>query len=139
MLIVTGAHLRAEASDRPLAYELAELMRPVIESLAESGEGPPRPLVCSDLWYLNTTDLHRCPVVSVGSPGVNALTAYLTERLPALFTVDHSYTVQMDLEAAAPVASCWGTDEESTASAVRVFIDKYMDEFLRSALRALGL
>src|SRR5262245_48356679 len=58
ILIVTGAHLKAEASDRPLAYHLRKKMT---DWLASHGtpENPecPRVLVCSDVWYLNNEPL----------------------------------------------------------------------------------
>ena len=36
---------------------------------------PLTPLVCTDLWYLNHTDLQRRPTICIGGPGVNALAA----------------------------------------------------------------
>lgn len=134
ILLVTGAHLRAEAADRPLAYELA---RAIDATLSKREDGPEgcRSIVCSDLWYLNTSELRELPTVCVGSPGVNALSAYLVERLPAVFTVDGQYSVLLDLEGSAPVACCWGADEVSTSACVRVFATKYLGEFLEAAVR----
>jgi len=132
LLIVTGAHLRAEASDRPVAYRLRDAAlerlerRPADERLGV--------LVCSDIWYLNNDDLRACPTVSVGAPGVNALAAYLADKLPSAFTVAGVLSVQMDTDFVDLVASCWGGDAASTASAVDAFIERYLDHFLHKAL-----
>ena len=73
LLIVVGAHLRAEMSDRPLAQRLRERMlrwqceHEVVQALT--------PLVCTDLWHLNHQELLRRPAVCLGSPDVNASTA----------------------------------------------------------------
>lgn len=135
ILVVTGAHLRSEAGDRPLAYALAEEVRRRLEARGE--DNPPTVLVCSDVWYLNNEDLRRFPVVSVGGPGVNALSAYLTGRLPAAFAVEGVLCVQLDLDFVEMSACCWGMDSRTTVPAVEAFIEKYLDVFLEHALRRL--
>lgn len=125
ILIVTGAHLAAEASDRPLAYYLREQI-----GLVRAGEAGA--LVCSDLWYLNHAELRECATVSIGGPTVSALAAYLAPRLPSVLAVDGVYMVQMDVEGERPVASCWGSDEDGTAAAVQAFVERHMEEFLEA-------
>jgi hypothetical protein len=133
ILVVTGAHLRAEAEDRPIAYRLRQGM---LNWLADAGSRveAERVLVCSDLWYLNQAELRRRPTVSVGPPGVNALTAYLGGKLPTAFAVRDRVTVQFDAESADAVAACWGLDGGCTGQAVEAFVGRYLDLFMGSAM-----
>ena len=126
ILIVTGAHLHAEATDRPVAYRLS---RAIAEHLGSRG----RALVCSDLWYLNHEPLRACPTVSIGGPGVNALSAFLADKLPSAFVVEGRVLVQAEPAFEEPVACCWGSDEAGTAAAVDAFIDRYLEDFLAAA------
>lgn len=134
VLIVTGSHLRAEQCDRPLAYRLRERMLAWLDSSEETGGCDI--IVCSDLWYLNNDDLRDRPTISIGGPGVNALAAYLADKLPSAFTIEDVLTVQMDLDFVDLVASCWGINNASTVAAVDAFAERYLDEFLARATRA---
>jgi len=127
VVIVTGAHLTAEESDRPLAYHLREC---VVRELADVAEAGRRVVVCSDVWYLNQDRLRTLPTISVGGPGVNALAAYLADRLPSVFAVDGVMVVQMGASAGTPVASLWGIDATATAGAVETFTKRFLDQFL---------
>jgi hypothetical protein len=127
ILIVTGAHLHAEATDRPIAYSLANAI-----SEQQRGERG-RVLVCSDLWYLNNEPLRSCPTISIGGPAVNALSAYLADKLPSAFVVEGKVLVQADPGFDEAVACCWGADEAGTAAAVNAFIDRYLAAFLEAA------
>lgn len=135
-LIVTGAHLKAEAADRPLAYGLRKRM---LDALAARGEADdplrPRVLVCSDVWYLNNDPLRARPTVSIGGPGVNALSAYLGDKLPSAFAVENVLLVQADLDFVDVIACCWGRDDAATAAAVEAFADKYLDAFIEEGLK----
>ena len=104
LLIVVGAHLRAEMSDRRIAYGLRDRLLTHVDAW----DTPPAVIVCTDLWYLNHDDLRRCPTISIGAPEVNALTAYLADRL----------------------ACCWGVDVESTIAAVVAFSDHHLESFI---------
>lgn len=134
VLIVTGAHLRAEQSDRPMAYRLRDVM---LQWLDERLSGPPPidVLVCSDLWWLNNEDLRDRPTVSIGGPGVNALTAYLSDKVESAFTIDNVLTVQMDVLLTRPWAVCWGMDAGSTLRSVDAFVERYLELFLEDALK----
>ena len=121
VLIVCGAHLRAEWYDRPIAYRLRA-------ALAERGLGSA--IVVSDVWYLNRDELRHRPTVSVGGPEVNALSAYLGARLPSAYVVDGVCVVQFDVDSADAVASCWGAGAEGTLAAVEAFVDRYAGEFV---------
>ncbi len=134
VLIVTGAHLRAEAADRPLAYLLRARMLDWWDQVGkrESIERP-EVIVCSDVWYLNNDDLRTLPTVSLGGPGVNALSAFLTDKLPGVFTVTNVLTVQMDIDLVEPIVNIWGMDNPTTASALDAFLERYLDLFMRRA------
>jgi hypothetical protein len=142
ILIVVGAHLRAEVADRPLAEALRERAQEWVDAKRPSTDDPdwvePQIVVCTDIWYLNNDDLRAQPTISVGAPGVNALAAYLADRLEMAFVVEDVLAVQVDLDFADPVASCWGTDPDSTAQAVEAFCDRYLDGFLEGAVRRLA-
>lgn len=135
VLIVTGAHLRAEAHDRPVAYRLRDRILDLLETR------PPEDrlgvLVCSDIWYLNNDDLRQCPTISVGGPGVNALTAFLADKLPSAFTVEDTLTVLLDTDFVDLIAACWGRDSSTTAAAADAFSLRYLAHFLdKAVLRA---
>lgn len=137
LLIVVGAHLSAEKHDRSTAQSLsAEVARRIAGDPDQHPE-PLAALVCTDVWYLNDPSLRDCPVVCIGAPEVNALTAYLADKLPSAFAVDDLLTVQMDVEHGdpPPLAACWGVDHVQTARAVEVFTEKYLAGFLAAAGR----
>lgn len=137
ILIVTGAHLRAEAVDRPIAYGLRTRLAQWLAA-HDHPENPDRPriLVCSDVWYLNNDPLRSRPTISIGGPGVNALSAFLADKLPSAFAVEGVMLVQADLEFNDIIACCWGRDEQATAAAVDAFADRYLDDFMNAAVRA---
>ena len=134
ILIVTGAHLRAEAADRPIAYALRRRLADWLGSRGEPENAEaPRVLVCSDVWYLNNDPLRSRPTISIGGPGVNALSAYLGDKLPSAFTIENVLMVQADLDFVEVLACCWGSDAGSTAAAVDAFAERYLDAFMEAA------
>lgn len=140
-LIVVGAHPRAECLDRPLAYRLADRVRAWLgerfpgDAVGGGCQGVLEPLVLTDVWYLNDRSMRARPVVSIGGPGVNALTAALADKLPSVFVIDDAMMVQMDPECAELRVCCWGVGPTETAGAVEVFCERYLEEFLRAGLR----
>ena len=55
LLIVVGAHLEAELADRPLGYRVQD---DVVRWQRKTPEAVPlAPMVCTDLWYLNASEL----------------------------------------------------------------------------------
>ncbi len=131
LLIVVGAHLRAEQSDRPLGYRLRES---VLRWQAGHPEAEPlRPVLCTDLWYLSAQELMQQPTISVGAPDLNAVSAMFANRLPTALVVDQSLQVQLDPEFVTLRACVWGVDAHATASGVEIFETRYLDTFLRSA------
>ncbi len=131
LLIVVGAHLQAERDHRPLGYRLRES---IVRWQAEHPQAVPlRPVLCTDLWYLNAEDLMQRPTIAVGAPGLNAVSAFFANRLPAALVIDESLQVQLDPEFVTLRACVWGVDERATASSVDLFETRYLDGFLRSA------
>ncbi len=127
VLIVTGSTLAAEAFDRAAAHTLRAFLK-----TAMPGHDV---VVCGDIWYLNQDDLRGRPTLSVGSPQVNALTAYLADRLPTAYAIDDVLMIQADVEFDEPVASCWGVTHEATARAVGEFRERYLKAFVKAAAR----
>lgn len=137
LLIVVGAHLRAEIEDRPLAYRLRDRLR---EWIAGNGVDSDQtthlvPTVCTDIWYLNNAELQERPVICVGEPGVNAATAYLSTRLPTALMIDHTFRIHLDPDPMnQPQACLWGVNSTATAAAINAFTERYLDDFLREAV-----
>lgn len=125
--IVVGAHLRAEVHDRPSAARLRDALAGVVRGLD--------PVVVTDLWYLNSDELRAQPTISVGAPGVNALTAHLADRVPSAYVSDDVLMVQLDVGLAELTACCWGVDPRATSAAVDVFCDRYLARWADAASR----
>jgi hypothetical protein len=126
ILIVTGVSLRGEATDRALAYRLAAEIQ---QRLA--AESPWKPVVITDVLYLNDKDLARQPVISIGGPGVNHLSALLFEELPSVMTIDNALIIQMDIDLNDLRCSLWGMDHDQTVEALGLFLSRgYLDRFL---------
>lgn len=131
---MVGAHLDAEVFHRPRAYALRQALAERAAAHGLTGDFDSI-VVCSDLWVLSRDELRSVPSISVGQPGVNALTAYLASRLPSVLAVEGQWVVQLDtLET--PMAACWGRDEDSTATALENFEARYADEFLEAVALA---
>ncbi len=131
LLVVVGAHLRAELTDRPLAYMLVERIEAWQRRHVEADQLAP--LVCSDMWYLNAAELLSRPTICLGRPGVNAASAFFANRLPTAFVLEETFQVQLDLEFITMQACVWGVNAAATASGVELFEDRYLDSFLRAA------
>lgn len=129
--IVVGSHLSAEAADRALAYSLLEKIRHWLQSHRIDHL---QPLVLTDVWYLNHAALQQRPTISIGGPGVNALSAYFHEKLPTALQVEEQLLIQFDVEMTDLRASIWGMDRSLTAAALELFAKKYLDEFLRAVV-----
>jgi hypothetical protein len=129
MLIVVGAHLRAEIEDRPMATALGGRIR---ESLL-STESPNLPVVaCTDLWYLNHDELQGLPAIVLGNPAQNAAAAWLTRRIPSVLVVNDRVQIQADLEFNDLRVCIWGVDAASTQEAVDLFWSKYGKQYVES-------
>ena len=129
ILIVTGSIPRAEQMDRPLAYYLRDRVA------QRAGRDPRRQaIVVSDLWYLRHGEIHENPTVSVGGPGVNALSAALYRKLPVAMAVEGGFLIQMDVEFNDLRAAVWGMDHDTTRVAVATFAqDRFLGRYLEAA------
>lgn len=129
VLVVTGSVPRAEALDRPLAYHLkAEIDR-------RGGRDPRRKaLVVGDLWYLQNEQVHDQPTVSLGGPGVNALSAAFLRRLPLALAVENVFVLQMDATFKDLRVCVWGMNHERTKVALATFEqDRFLGRYLDAA------
>ena len=132
LLIVVGADLRAELSDRPVAYRLREQILRWYDEHGDEVDAPLEPTLCTDLWYLNDRSLTDRPVVAVGDPEINAASAYLANYLPTAFVVEQTLRVHLDPEFVQRSACLWGVNTSATVSAVDAFVERYLDTYLRS-------
>jgi hypothetical protein len=133
LLIVTGSTLRAEEMDRPLAYYLKQRIE---ESLAQAVAAGKRNLddylvrVVADFRWIHDEPLQNLPTISIGGPGVNALSHRWLEEVPVSLSFNERYFIQMDPDLAEPRASIWGMDNASTQLSVSVFVDRFLPQFL---------
>lgn len=132
LLIVVGSHLRAEVADRPLAYRLRERIGSWIEKFAAEVDPPILPVVCSDIWYVNQEALQHRPTISIGGPGVNALSAYFNDKLPTGVVRDERMVIQLDPEFVDLRVSIWGMNHDATVDALEYFSRDYMNTYLRA-------
>ncbi len=131
LLIVVGSCLRAELSDRMLGYRLRERILGWQDEIP--CDPPLLPVVCTDLWYLNADELRDRPILTIGDPETNAATAYLAGKLPTAFIIDETLRVQLDPDFVDLRGCIWGINPTTTISAVDLFLERYLDGYLRSA------
>lgn len=135
ILIVTGAHLRAELGDRPLAYRLRRSVDDWISKHASGLNVVFQTVVCSDIWFMNQPAvLHLRPTISVGGPGVNALSSYFYQKLPHTPVQESDMLIQLDAEFTDLRACVWGTNHDLTVRAMDRFIGDYLDPYLRAVV-----
>src|SRR4051812_38404940 len=137
--IVTGVQLNAELGDRPLAYRLEKEVRRALRAApGPKPKGvPPRlsPVVVSDVFYLNSDDVQGRPAISVGGPGMNALSAALANELPTVAAVENELVVQMDLEFDDLRCAVWGMNHLDTVRAVELFVGRgYLEAFIHGVV-----
>ena len=132
LLIVTGAHLRAEQADRPLAHRLQKRIETWVQRHDSALDAPLLPMTCCDLWYLNQPALQRRPTISIGGPGVNALSAYFYRRLDPALVRDKHLIIQLDPEFVDLRVCLWGPDHQRTVEALEIFVRRFLDGFLRA-------
>ena len=130
--IVVGAHLRGEIADRPLAARLARLIRSWQAAVLDPDDTALRPLVCSDVWFLNDRDLQHQPCIVIGDPGVNAASAHFAARLPRTYVVENHCAVQFDPQFLDCTVCIWGVDARATEAAFDAFATRYLDAYLRA-------
>lgn len=134
VLVVVGARLEAEVEDRPIAHDVARRMGDLFDAAVAGPPGTVLVTPVTDLWYMHQESLRSLPVVSIGPPEHNALTAWLADKLPSVAAAEGQWVVQMRDGAAA----CWGTRRAGTARAARILLDDWADDFVDQAVRALS-
>jgi len=134
ILVVTGSVPRAEMMDRPLAYYLKD-------RIDDCGGSDPRrkAVVLSDIWYLQNEAVHEHPVISLGGPGVNALSAALYRTLPPALAIEDVLLIQMDVTFEDRRACVWGMDHDRTKIAVATFAQhRFLGAYLDAMWQSLG-
>jgi len=71
-----------------------------------------------------------CPTITLGGPGVNALSAYLADKLSPALVRDEKLLIQLDPDFVDLRVGIWGFDHALTAEALDLFINKYLDSYL---------
>lgn len=132
ILIVVGTHMRAEAADRPLAYKLREQIHAWLEEHSPGLNVPLTAVVCSDLLYMNDPSLQDRPTICLGGPGVNRLSAFYAEKLPAAIVRDNKMIIQLDTEFIDLRVCVWGMNHDLTTQALDVFTRKHLPLYLRA-------
>ncbi len=133
LLIVTGSNLRAEEMDRPLGYYLKQRIERALSEATTAGH---RGLddyvvrVVADFRWIHDEPLQALPTISLGGPGVNALTHRWLEDVPVSLAYSERYFIQMDPDLTEPRVSIWGMDNATTQIAVSVFVDRFLPRFL---------
>ena len=140
--IVTGIQLTAELGDRALAYRIEQEIKAQLNAVLETPDQgqPPRlvPVVVSDVYYLNSDEAQAGPTISVGGPGVNAVSASLADQLPTPVAIENTLVVQMDLEMDDARCAVWGMNHLDTVRAVDLFIAKgYLETFVKGVVAKL--
>ncbi len=131
IVVVVGAHPRAEITDRPWANLLVRRMRSILVSRGlEMDRGGPIPVVITDVWFLNDDVLRRQPTVAIGDPAVNAASAFFANRLPCAHAIENACQLLLDPELLEPRACMWGIDDESLKLAMQRFDAKWIEPFL---------
>jgi hypothetical protein len=132
VLIVVGAHLRAEQGDRPLAYQLRDQVEQWVSRHSDALATPIQAVVCTDIWYLNNSTLHVRPTVSIGGPGVNALSSHFAQSITGRSNEEQQVVIQIDPDFTDLRVSIWGTDHELTAKGLDLFFKDYLESFLKA-------
>jgi hypothetical protein len=130
--IVVGVQLAAELGDRALAYRIQQQLKEKLDAQTDESLSV---AVISDVYYLNSDEARTRPVISVGGPGVNALTAQLINVLPTVLAIENTLVIQMDLEMTDPRAAVWGMDHLQTVKAAELFVEKgYLETFAKGLI-----
>src|SRR5271165_2690916 len=137
LLVVTGSTIRAEEMDRPLAYYLKQQIE---ERLGVSSQGADlmssqascnyQVRVIADFRWIHDEFLQSLPTISLGGPGVNALSHRWLEEVPISLAFNERYFIQMDPDLNEPRVSIWGMDNPTTQIAVSIFLDRFLPPFL---------
>lgn len=121
VFIVVGTWGGCELFDRIIAYKMAQ-------ELDERGTNA---MVITDCYWLSVKDQHgyaEMPVIAVGGPGVNALSAEIAKEIR-----QHSNAIGMIERKGRLTGFVWGGSAGKTLNAGKMFIDSYLDDFLQKS------
>lgn len=136
ILIVVGSSLRAEEADRPLAYYLRQQVEAALAARDDLPPGGFHVAVVADFRWLHDDPLQQWPTISLGGPGVNALSQRWLEELPLSLAVDEQYYIQMDPDLDELHVSVWGMENVQTQIAVAAFVQRFLPRFLEHCIQA---
>ncbi|MSR45438.1 MAG: hypothetical protein EXS15_08870 [Phycisphaerales bacterium] len=137
MWLVVGAHPEAERVDRPIAVQLQGLVERALAANHDAGVAQMRVQILTDLWYMNDAALVASPAIALGTANTNAAVAHLALRLPPAVVVDGQYEILFDRTDGDHRVALRGVDSRSTARAVEVFCEKFLDQWLDAASSAI--
>jgi hypothetical protein len=89
----------------------------------------------ADFRWIHDEPLQALPTISIGGPGVNALSHRWLEEVPVSLAVDKQYYIQMDPDLDEPHTSIWGMDNATTQIAVSVFVERFLPRFLEHCVK----
>lgn len=125
VLVVVGHRIRPQLSDAGPAVELRD---------AINRRGDPKRLrqafIVTDAGLLEEPKYMECPLISVGGPDSNKVTASITDELPDDDASTEDVRIQHGVSETRAQAALWGAATKGTAEAVRRFIESgRLDEF----------
>ena len=80
---------------------------------------------------MNQQPLQKHATISLGGPGMNALSSYLADRLTSALVRDSQLLIQLDPEFVDMRVCIWGMNHELTVEALTLFEHRYLDGCLR--------
>src|ERR1700734_230595 len=107
LLIVTGSTLRAEEMDRPLGYYLKQRIEQSLREATTAGRPGLEDYIVrlvADFRWIHDEPLQSLPTISLGGPGVNALSHRWLEEIPFSLDYGERYFIQIDPDLAQPHA-----------------------------------
>mgnify|MGYP000354155319 CR=1 FL=1 len=119
VFIVVGTWGGCELFDRTIAYRMAQ----------ELDDRGTKAMVITDCYWLSVKDqpgYADTPVIAVGGPGVNALSAGIAQEIR-----QHSNAIGMIEHERRLTGFVWGGSAGKTLNAGKMFIDSYLDDFLQ--------
>lgn len=126
--LVVGSIDAAQAHDLPVASRLRHALDAALRARAAHAAAH----IITDFERLADDALAHLPCICIGHPEVNALSAFLADKLPPALVIDGALAVQFNLADREPVALLWGVDHHATARAAELFTQRFLDAFARA-------
>ncbi|MBX3402926.1 MAG: hypothetical protein KF699_05870 [Phycisphaeraceae bacterium] len=123
--LVVGSVSAAQAHDLPAARRVLHDLAAALRARA----APAAPQIVTDFHRLADDALAHLPCICIGHPEVNALSAFLADKLPPALVIDGALAVQFNIADREPVALLWGVDHAATNRAADLFTQRFLDAF----------